>query len=94
MVAVLIEIDVRGVERDVTLTELREQTVPAIKNLPGFASGTWLMGSGFEKVVSLTLWDTQDHASALVDRFGVGGSSRLMSGSVVRFEVHEVAATA
>jgi hypothetical protein len=93
MVAVLIEIDVRGVDRDATLTELREQSVPEIKSLPGFESGTWLMGGGFGKVVSLTLWDNQAHASALVDRFGVG-SNRLIGGSVVRFEVHEVAATA
>jgi hypothetical protein len=31
MVAVLIEIDVRGVERDAAPTELREQIVPAIR---------------------------------------------------------------
>jgi hypothetical protein len=43
--------------------------------------------------VSLTLWDTHAHVSALVDRFGVGSNS-LMSGSVVRFEVYEAAARA
>jgi hypothetical protein len=93
MVAVLIEIDVRGVDCDATLTEIREESVPAIKSLPGFESGTWLTGNGFGKALSLTLWDTEPHASAMVDRFGVG-SNRLMSGSVVRFEVREVAATA
>ena len=93
MVAVLIEVDVRGVERDAGLTALREQIVPAIKSLPGFQSGTWLTGNGNGKGLSLTLWNSEAQAQTMVDRFGVG-SNPVMSASVVRCEVCEVAAAA
>ena len=93
MVAVLIEVDVRGVERDAGLTALREQIVPAIKSLPGFRSGTWLTGNGNGKGLSLTLWDSEENARTMADRFGVG-SSPAMSAQVARCEVREVAATA
>jgi heme-degrading monooxygenase HmoA len=93
MVGVLIEIDIRGVGGDAALTELREQIVPAFKSLPGFESGTWLTANGGGKVLSLTLWDTEAHAQELIHQFGFG-SNRFMSASVVRYEVHEVAATA
>jgi hypothetical protein len=93
MVAVLIEVDVRGVEPNAGLTALREQIVPGIKSLPGFQSGTWLTGNGAGKGLSLTLWDTETHAQAMVDRFGIG-SNPAMSASVVRCEVREVAAAA
>ena len=93
MVAVLIEVDVRGVERDAGLTALREQIVPAIKSLPGFQSGTWLTGNGNGKGLSLTLWNSEAQAQTMVDRFGVG-SNPVMSAAVVRCEVREVAAAA
>ena len=93
MVAVLIEVDVRGVERDAGLTALREQIVPAIRSLSGFRSGTWLTGDGDGKGLSLTLWDSEAQAQTMVDRFGVG-SNPVMSASVVRCEVREVAAAA
>jgi hypothetical protein len=93
MVAVLIEVDVRGVERDAGLTALREQIVPAIKSLPGFQSGTWLTGNEDGTGLSLTLWDSEARAQTMVDRFGVG-SNPVMSASVVRCEVREVAAAA
>ena len=93
MVAVLIEVDVRGVERDAGLTALREQIVPAITSLPGFQSGTWLTGDDDGKGLSLTLWDSDAKAQTMIDRFGVG-SNPVMSASVVRCEVREVAAAA
>ena len=62
MVAVLIEVDVREVERDAGLTALREQIVPAIRSLSGFRSGTWLTGDGDGKGLSLTLWDSDAKA--------------------------------
>jgi hypothetical protein len=94
MVGVLIEIDLRGVERDAALTELREQVVPVFKSLPGFESGTWLTGNGTGKGVSLTLWDTEPHAQAMMHQFGFGSNRYPLSASVVRADVHEVAATA
>jgi hypothetical protein len=91
MVAVLIEVDVRAVERDTGLSALREQIVPGIKSLPGFQSGTWLTGNEDGRGLSLTVWDTEAHAQTMVDRFGIG-SNPTMSASVARCEVREVAA--
>ena len=93
MHAVLIEVDVAGVDREQGINALREQIVPAIKALPGFLSGTWPTGGAGGKGLSLTVWDTEDNARAMADRFGPG-SSPTASASVVRCEVREVAATA
>ena len=93
MYAVLIEVDVTGVDREGGIQALREQIVPAIRQLPGFKSGTWLTGNEQGRGLSLTVWDTDEHARTMADRFGVG-SSPAMSASVARCEVREVAATA
>jgi hypothetical protein len=93
MYAVLIEVDVSGVDRDQGLTALQEQIVPAIKAMPGFQSGTWLPGNEDGKGLSLTLWDTDANAKVMADRFGIG-SNPAMSAMVARCEVREVAATA
>jgi hypothetical protein len=93
MHAVLIEVDVSGVDRDQGLTALREQIVPSIKAMPGFQSGTWLPGNGEGKGLSLTVWDTHDHARGMAERFGPG-SSPTANASVMRCEVREVAASA
>ena len=89
----LIEVDVTGVDREGGIQALREQIVPAIRQLPGFQSGTWLTGNEQGRGLSLTVWDTDEHARTMADRFGVG-SSPAMSASVARCEVREVAATA
>jgi hypothetical protein len=91
--AVLIEVDVQGVDEDAGLTTLREQIVPAIKSLPGFRSGTWLPGNEDGKGLSLTVWDTEADAQVMAERFGPG-SSPTAGAAVVRCEVREVAATA
>ena len=93
MHAVLIEVDVAGVDREQGISALREQIVPAIKSLPGFQSGTWLTGGTDAKGLSLTLWDSEENAHAMAERFGPG-SSPTASASVTRCEVREVAATA
>jgi hypothetical protein len=93
MFAVLIEVDVAGVDPEEGLTVLRERVVPAIKALPGFSSGTWLPGGADGKGLSLTLWETEHDARAMADRFGPG-SSPTARASVVRCEIREVAATA
>ena len=93
MHAVLIEVDVSGVDAEAGLSALRGQIVPAIKAMPGFQSGTWLPGNDDGKGLSLTVWDTVDHARAMAERFGPG-SSPAADASVVRCEVREVAATA
>lgn len=93
MHAVLIEVDVAGVDREQGINALRQQIVPAIKSLSGFQSGTWLTGGPDGKGLSLTLWDGEENARAMAERFGPG-SSPTASASVVRCEVREVAATA
>jgi hypothetical protein len=89
----LIEVDAGAVDRDAGLRALREQIVPAISQLPGFQSGTWLTGNEEGRGLSLTLWDTEENARTMARRFGPG-SSPAASASVVRCEVREVAATA
>ena len=93
MYAVLIEVDVAGVDREAGIQALREHVVPAIQQLSGFRSGTWLTGDEQGRGLSLTLWDTEEHARTMADRFGVG-SSPAMSAQVARCEIREVAATA
>jgi hypothetical protein len=55
MYAVLIEVDVGGVDPEAGLRGLREQIVPAIRDLPGFQSGTWLPDDAEGRGLSLTL---------------------------------------
>lgn len=93
MYAVLIEVDVSGVEREAGLQGLREHVIPAITQMPGFRSGTWLSGNADGKGLSLTLWDTEEEANDMASRFGIGASPA-MAASVARCEVREVAATA
>src|SRR5579864_773704 len=91
MHAVLIEVDVSGVDPDAGLSALREQIVPSVSAMPGFQSGVWLPGNATGVGLSLTLWDTEAHAQAMADRFGLG-TSPAMSTSVARCELREVAA--
>jgi heme-degrading monooxygenase HmoA len=91
--AVLIEVDVAGVDPEQGINALRERIVPAIKTLPGFQSGTWLTGGPGGRGLSLTVWDTEENAHGMAERFG-SGSSPAASASVVRCEVREVATTA
>jgi hypothetical protein len=95
MYAVLIEVSVAGVPRDAGLMALRDQIVPAITQLPGFQSGTWLTGNEDDRGLSLTVWDSEENARAMAERFGGGGDGGpAMPAAVVRCEVREVAATA
>ncbi len=74
MYAVLIEVDVTGVDPEAGMQALREQIVPSIKHLPGFQSGTWLPGNDDGKGLSLTLWDSEGSAQTMAERFGIGSS--------------------
>jgi hypothetical protein len=93
MRAVLIEVNVEGVDAQAGLDGLRNQLVPAIKALPGFLSGTWLTGNEHGRGLSLTIWKTDEHAQAFADRFGPGASPQA-GAAVERCELREVAATA
>lgn len=91
MHAALIEVDVRGVEREQGLRALREQIVPAVKSMPGFRGGVWLPGDDEGRGFSLTVWDTEADARAMADRFGPG-SSPGATATVARCQVREVVA--
>jgi hypothetical protein len=93
MHAVLIELYVGNVARDEGLKGLREQIVPAITALPGFQSGTWLTGNDSGLGLSLTVWDTKEHAEAMAAMFGPGSSPQA-GASIRRCEVREVSAIA
>ena len=93
MYAVLIEVDVSGVDPAEGLRALRDHIVPAIRATPGFQSGTWLPGNEEGKGLSLTVWDTEDHARGMAERFGPG-SNPTATASVLRCEVRPVAVTA
>jgi hypothetical protein len=93
MYAVLMEVNVTGVDREAGLKGLREHVVPAIKHLPGFQSGVWLPGDADGKALSVTVWQTEAHARMMTDRFG-SGSSPQAGATIEHWEVREVAATA
>lgn len=94
MKAVLIEVDVSGVDAAEGLTALRERIVPAISAMPGFVSGTWLSGGGSDgHGLSLTIWSDPEHAQAFADQFGPGANPTT-GAAVRRCEVRDVAATA
>lgn len=93
MHAVLIEVDVARVDREAGLNGLREQLVPAIKQMAGFHSGVWLPGDDEGRGLSLTVWDTDAAAEEMAHRFGPGSSPQA-GASIVRCEVREVAAIA
>ncbi len=89
--AALIEVDVRGVDREQGLSALRGQVVPAVKSMPGFRAGVWFPGDQDGRGLSVTVWDTEAHAQAMADRFGLG-SNPAAAATVSRCEVREVAA--
>jgi hypothetical protein len=91
--AVLIEVDVSGVDRDAGLTAMRQQLVPMIRSMPGFRGGTWLTGNDDGLGLSLTLWDTDEEATAFADRFGIG-TNPTANAAIKRCEIREIAATA
>lgn len=93
MNAVLIEVNVAGVDRDAGLEGLRERLVPAISSMPGFVSGIWLTGNHEDRGLSLTVWESNEQAQTFASQFGIGASPQAGAG-VARCEIREVAATA
>jgi hypothetical protein len=91
--AALIEVDVTGVEREAGLAGLRERIVPAIRSMPGFQGGIWLTGNDAGAGLSLTVWESEQAAEAMAERFGIGVGPQA-GAAVTRCEVREVAAIA
>jgi hypothetical protein len=76
MRAVLIEINVSDVDREAGLRDIREHPVPAIRQMPGLQSGSWLTGDDDGLGLSLTVGDTGEHAKAFAGRFGAGAADQ------------------
>lgn len=94
MYAVLIEVDTSGQsDPEAGLKNLRENIVPGVSKAPGFQAGYWLRPLEDAKGASLVVFDTVDNAEAASQALGVG-SSPAPGVTVVRREVHEVAASA
>src|SRR5947209_19523844 len=93
MYAVLIEVDVTGVDEAAGLQGLRQKIVPAISGMADFNSGVWLTGGDSGMGLSLTLWESEESAQQMAARFGVGSSPQA-DASVRRCEIRQVAATA
>lgn len=93
MRAVLVEVNVEGVDEQAGLDGLRNHVVPAISAMPGFVSGTWLTGNDQGRGLSLTIWQTDEQAQAFADRFGPGASPQA-GASVERCEIRTIAASA
>ncbi len=94
MHAVLIEVDTSGQsDPEAGVRYLRENIVPGVSKAPGFQAGYWLRPLEDAKGTSLVLFDTVDNAEAASQALSVG-SSPAPGVTVVRREVHEVAASA
>jgi hypothetical protein len=94
MHAVLIEVDTSGQsDPEAGVKYLRENIVPGVSKAPGFQAGYWLRPLEDAKGTSLVLFDTVDNAEAASQALSVG-SSPAPGVTVVRREVHEVAASA
>jgi Antibiotic biosynthesis monooxygenase len=91
--AALIEVDVTGIEQEAGLSGLRERIVPTIQRMPGFQGGVWLTGDDAGRGLSLTVWESEEAAEAMAERFGIGAGPQA-GASVTRSEVREVAVTA
>jgi hypothetical protein len=93
MHAVIVEVDTSGAEREEGLKNLREQVVPAVSQAPGFQSGTWASDANESKGLALVVFDTEENATAVASRFGVGANPQ-PGVTVERSEVREVVASA
>jgi hypothetical protein len=91
--AVLVEVDVTGVDEDAGLATLRAQIVPAIRSMPGFVAGTWLTGDARGRGLSLTVWDSETHAETFAAQFRPG-TGPAANATVLACTVRDVAATA
>ena len=91
MHVVLIEVDLDD-DSESGRTYLRDQIVPTVQALEGFRSGVWLNGQDTGRGLSLTIWDKDYQADAMMERFGKSGPEA--GGTVRRCEVSKVAASA
>jgi hypothetical protein len=93
MHAVVIEVDVSGVDRETALSRLRDEVVPRIKGLPGFQSGVWLRPNEESHGMSMLLFDSEENARGASQAVQVGSEPQ-PGVKVTRSELREVAVQA
>jgi hypothetical protein len=93
MHAVLVEVDLSGAEPEEAAQHLQQEIIPALKQAPGFQSGTWTRNAEKRQGMSLLLFDSEENAQATASRLAVGASPA-PGVTVERSEVREVVATA
>jgi hypothetical protein len=93
MHAVLVEVDLGDVDRDVALKNLRGDIVPRVSAAPGFQSGSWMAPNQEGKGLALLIFDTEENAGRAAEMVKVGSNPQ-PGATVERCEVREVAATA
>lgn len=88
-IVVMVEIDPSQAELAEKL--LNEVTVPMVKGQPGFVRGTWARSADGTQGRSLIVFDTEEHANAVVPQVKPPEGSPVTVKSV---EVYEVLAEA
>jgi hypothetical protein len=92
MHAVVIELELDEVDPEEGKKYLREQVAPIMHGLPGFRTGLWINGQDNGRGMSVTIWDKQDQADAMISMFGTSGEAA--GGKVIRCDVNKVSASA
>jgi hypothetical protein len=88
MHAIIVDVSINDVEQ--AQRELRERTVPAVSQAPGFVSGYWIE-HGEGKGHSVVVFETEEQATAMADRVRSNAPETV---TVDNVSVHEVVAHA
>jgi len=91
--AVVVEVDNRDEDPEQGRRGLREELAPAVGQLPGFVSGTFMTAHERGLGIGVVVLETRDGAEQLAMGFATGSEIR-PGVRVTRTEVLEVAATA
>jgi hypothetical protein len=93
MHAVVIEMELDEVDPEEGKKYLREQIIPIMQGLEGFRTGLWINGQDTGRGMSVTIWDKDYQADAMIKLFGTGTDAK-PGGKVIRCEVNKVSASA
>ena len=86
--AIIVDVSISDVEQ--AQRELRERTVPAVSQAPGFVSGYWIE-HGEGKGHSVVVFETEEQATAMAERVRSNAPEAV---TVENVSVHEVVAHA
>ena len=82
MNAVIVQVKIDANREEEMRTVLNQEVVPTARQLPGFASGTWLQALEGDRGTAVLIFDSQQAASAAAERLRatVHGMAELRSG--------------